>query len=77
MLEKFQSIWTSFAYTSFAMPNLVWKLNIDVVLKWIDEMSLILVEESYLGIWRCWKNFSSFGYPMKVHPSQSFNRDRN
>ena len=39
MLEKFEGIWTYFAYTFFVMQYLVQKLDQDVVLNWLDGMS--------------------------------------
>ena len=37
MLAKFEVIWTSFAYTSFAMQILVQKLNLEAALIWPEE----------------------------------------
>ena len=39
MLAKFEVIWTSFAYTSFAMQILVQKLDFEAALIWLDEMN--------------------------------------
>jgi hypothetical protein len=39
VLEKFETIWTRFAHTSFVMPNLVQKIEFEAVLKWFDEIS--------------------------------------
>jgi hypothetical protein len=37
--KKFEVIWTRFAHTSFVMQNLVQKMDLEVVLKWLDEMN--------------------------------------
>jgi hypothetical protein len=77
MLDKFEAKRTKFECTSFTMHKLVQKLELEAALKWLDEMSLILVEGSYLDIWRYWENFSSIGNAKVVLPSQSLNLDRN